>query len=326
MDRRQILVFLVLIPAFAGCSAPPANIGSPTEQVLRLPMGYIPNVQFSPFYLADSRGYFADEGLKVDFDYAFETDGVSLVGAGQLPFALASGEQVLLARQQGLPVVYVMAWWHDFPVAVVAPAGGPIQTPQDLAGAHVGIPALSGASLIGYQALLAANHLPPDAATLDVIGFNQVQAMLAGTIDAAVVYANNEPIVLEDAGMSLNEFRVADYVTLASNGLITNEQTLKENPDLVRRMIRATLRGVSDALADPDAAYEVSKGYVDGLGAADQDIQRKVLDATLPFWRTDRPGYSVPRSWSNMQDVLLQMGLLRAPLDLSAAYSNGYLP
>ena len=108
---------------------------------------------------------------------------------------------MLLARAQGLPVVYVMNWWNDFPVAVAAPASSGIRQPADLAGKRVGIPVLSGASYIGYRALLDAAGLEPDVARLDVIGFTQVETMLAGTVDAAVVYANNEPIQLEAQGM-----------------------------------------------------------------------------------------------------------------------------
>lgn len=293
---------------------------------IRLPMGYVPNVQYAPFYVADARGYFAEEGLEIDFDYAFETDGVALVGAGDLPFSLASGEQVLLARQQGVPVVYVLGWWQDFPVAVAAPAAGPIDEPKDLVGARVGIPILGGASLIGYRALLDANDLPDGAAFLDVIGFNQVEALLAGQVDAVVVYANNEPIVLANAGLPVNVLATADYVTLASNGIITNEATIANNPDLVRRMARAFLRGLEDTLEDPDAAYEICKDYVEGLGSANQDVQRQVLDASMAFWKAERLGYSDPAAWSNMQAVLREMGLLGETLDLSAAFTNEFLP
>jgi NitT/TauT family transport system substrate-binding protein len=312
-----------VVVSLAACS-PAVPAGSP--ETIRLPMGYIPNVQYAPFYLAVDRGYFAEAGLAIDFDYSFETDGVALVGANEIPFTLASAEQVLLARAQGLPVVYMMSWWTDFPVAVAAPADSGIGTPEDLAGARVGIPILGGASYIGYRALLSAHGLPEDIASLDVIGFTQVEALLAGRVDAVVVYANNEPIQLEAQGLPVNVLRVADAVTLASNGIVTNEVTLRERPDLVRRMVAATLRGVAAALAEPEAAFEVCKKFVEGLDQADEEVQRAVLAATMEFWKSDRPGWSDPQAWENMQSVLLDMGLLPSPLDLEAAFTNEYLP
>jgi NitT/TauT family transport system substrate-binding protein len=289
-------------------------------------MGYIPNVQFAPFYVAVERGYFADEGIEIEFDYSFETDAVTLVGANDLQFAIVSGEQVPLARAQGLPVVYVMAWWQGYPVGVAAPADSGIETPADLAGMRVGIPCLCGASYVGYQALMNAAGVDADSAQLDVIQYTQVAALLAGTEDAVVIYANNEPIQLEDQGMEVNLIRVADYVDLASNGMITNEATIEENPDLVRAMVRASLRGLEDVLDDPDAAFEICKDYVEGLEQADQEAQRRVLEATLEFWRADRPGYSDPAAWENMHEVLLEMGSLEAPIEILSAYSNQFIP
>jgi NitT/TauT family transport system substrate-binding protein len=296
---------------------------------MRLPMGYIPNVQYAPFYVAVERGYYADEGLEIEFDYSFETNGVKLVGAGELPFALVSGEQVLLARAQGLPVVYVMAWFQDFPIAVAAPEASGIRAPEDLIGKRIGIPLLEGASYVGLRALLHAAGMQEQDIVLDTIGFNQVETLVAGQEEAVVVYANNEPLQLEARGHPVNLIRVADYVSLASNGLLTNEATLSENPELVRSMVRATLRGIEDTIADPTAAFEIVKKYVEGLdqlSAADQALQRRILDASIEFWKADRPGYSDPQAWQNMQELLLGMGLLAEPLDLAAAFSNEYLP
>ena len=97
--------------------------------------------------------------MDIEFDYGFETDGVALVGAYELQFAVVSGEQVLLARAQELPVVYVMAWWQDYPVAVTAKSEHGIQTPADLAGKEIGLPGLFGASYIGLRALLDAESI-----------------------------------------------------------------------------------------------------------------------------------------------------------------------
>jgi len=318
------LAGLLALIALAGACLPPPQAEAPRR--VRLPMGYIPNVQYAPFYVALEKGYFLEEGIDLEFDYAFETDGVALVGAGELPFSLASGEQVLLARAQGLPVTYVYAWWQDYPVAVAAPVESGITTPEDLVGKRIGIPVLAGASFIGYQALMRAAGISPEAAKLEVIGFNQVEALLAGQTEAVVIYANNEPIQLEHLGMPVNVVRVADYVTLSSNGLISNEGTLQSDPELVRGMLRALKRGVDDVLADPEAAYEICKRYIEGLQDADQSVQREVLEASLEFWRSERAGWSDPQAWENMHAVLLQTGLLKAPVDLEGAYSNDFLP
>jgi len=89
-------------------------------------------------------------------------------------------------------------------------------------------------------------------------------------------------------------------------------------------MIAAILRGISDTLENPDEAFEISKKYVEGLDT-DASIQRQVLQATLEFWKAERLGYSQPDAWENMQEVLLEMGLLKDPLDLSQVFTNQFI-
>lgn len=286
---------------------------------LRLPMGFIADPQYTPLYVGVERGYFAEEGLELDFDYSFETDGIALVGANALPLAIVSGEQVILARAQGLPVVYVMAWWQRNPIALVSLTEANIKTPQDLVGRKVGIPGFWGASYVGYVGLLTANGLAQEQVDADDIGFNQIESLLAGQSESVVIYVNNEPTQLEAVGIPFDMIEVADYINLLANGIITNERTLAENPELVEGFLRAMLRGLADTIADPEVAYEISKKYVEGL----DDSRYPVLLASIELWRSEPLGQIDPDAWTQTYDILLDMGFLSEQMsDLDAAYTN----
>ena len=327
MKMNLILVLSILTTLLmAACSAAPQeNAAAP----IRLPVGYIPNVQFAPLYVAIENGYYADEGLQVEMDYNMETDSVALLGAGELEFAIVSGEQVLLGRAQGLPVVYVMAWYQDFPVGVTAMETAQVNEPRDLAGKRVGIPGLYGASYIGFKALLNAGGLQESDLTLDAIGYTQVESLINDVDDAVVVYISNEPVKLESEGYSVTTLAVSDYTSLVANGLLTSEQVIKEDPDRVSAMVRATLKGIQYTIDNPDQAFSISEKYVENLASLSPEekaVQRQVLAASIPLWQAQVLGYSEPESWENMQDLLLQMKLLSEPQDLESAYSNAFLP
>jgi NitT/TauT family transport system substrate-binding protein len=292
----------------------------------RLTMGYIPNIQFAPVYVSMEKGYFNQAGFDVTLEYGNEADAVALVGAGDQTFCVASGEQVLLARAQGLPVTYVAAWYQDYPVGVVSLAEAGIQNPGDLAGVDVGIPGLYGASYIGFKALLDAGDLTEEDVSLLPIGFNQVEALVADQSDAVVIYLANEPVVLRHQGYDVNVMRVADYLKLVSNGLVTNEETLESDPEMVRAFVEAFLKGIADTIADPDEAHEISKLYVENLAEADRTLQFEILEESIQLWRADRLGFSDPTGWENMHEVLFNMGLLTETLDLEGAFTNDLLP
>ena len=293
---------------------------------VHLPLGYIPDIQFAPLYVAVRKGYFREAGIQVTFDYSMETDITALVGANQIPFGVVSGEQVLLARAQDLPIVYVAAWYQQYPVSVVAKSDQNIHSPSDLRGKTIGLPGRYGANYIGLRALLHAGGLNETDVTLDSINYTQVEALATGRDQAVSVYTNNEPVQLKARGYGLTELRVADYVQLASNGLITNEKTIAEKPALVRGMVKAFMRGLADTIADPAGAYETSKSYVENLAQLEAVQQKQKLATSIELWKASQLGYSQPKAWESMQTVLLDMGLLAKPLDITKAFSNQFLP
>lgn len=330
--RWSLIVIFTLVVLLAACGSggqeepTPVADGSAQELTsIQLPLGYIPNVQFAPLYVAVEKGYFAEAGFDVTFDYRMETDGVALVGQGELPFVVASGEQVLLARAQGVPVVYVMAWFHDFPVGLVAKADSGISTPQDLVGKHIGLPGLYGASYIGLRAFLSANGLAESDVTIDSIGYNQVEALAFDQEDAVVIYVTNEPIQLEAQGYPVTVFPVGESMALVANGVVTSETMMNENPEAVRAFVQAFLHGVADTIADPEEAFQISTKYVENLAEADQDIQMQVLQKSIELWTSDTPGQSNVQAWENMLNVLLDMGMLTETQPVEDAFTNQFV-
>lgn len=338
---RLLLLLSLLLVILAGCAPvplqltatePPAAtaVTSPVAQPLTpitLAMGYIPSVQFTPFYVAQQKGYFTDAGLDVTFRYGFESDLLKLVGANELQFMIGSGEEVILGRSQGLPVRYVLRWYRKFPVVLFAKADKGIATPADLIGKQVGLPGLFGASYVGWEALVYASKLDATQVTLQSIGFTQASAVSQDQVDAALDYVVNGPVQLRLAGQEVVVIPVSDFIDLPSNGIITNEKTIQAQPELVRAMTSALLRGLADTLADPDAAFETSLLAVPEAGGEQTAVNRAIFDESLKLWQAEVAdlGLSDPQAWANAVTFMKDMGLIQVDVDPASLFTNEFV-
>lgn len=330
---KAIAVSIAVLLLSATCVAPVAPptsesvVSTPVLTHVTLGLGYIPSVQFAPFYVALDKGFFADEGLAPEFYHGFETDFIKLVGTDEIQFAVGSGEEVVLARAQGLPVVYVLRWYRRFPVVVFAPKSAGLSTPAALVGHKVGIPGLFGASFVAWKALVYSTGLDESQVKLETIGFTQAEAVSAGQVDAALDYAVNGPVRLRLAGTDVDVISISDYIDLPSNGIITNERTIQEKPELVQAVVRAVLRGIRYTLNHPDEAFAISLAHVPEAGGENEPASRAVFNAVLGLWDPgDAPlGVSDPVAWAEAAHFMRAVGLVDADVDVDALYTNRFV-
>lgn len=291
--------------------------------VVRVAMGYIPNFQYAPFYVALEKGFFAEEGLQVIMDYGTEEDAVKKVGSGSVDFGTSSGDSIVLARSNGIPVKYVMRWYNGWPTAIFSLKESGITTPEDLVGKTVGMPGPFGANWVAFQALLAKQGIDPASIDVQMIGFTQAAAVSEGKVDAAAGYAVNEPLQLAAQGMEVNLINTSDYVSLVPIGMFTSDQYVTDNPDTVQKFVRGLLRGIQTTLDEPDFALEAVIRAVQFSGGDNRPGTKAGLEAAIKYW-SDAGAYDAA-AFQETQDLMLQLGMITQATPVEDMFTNEFV-
>lgn len=336
MARRLIAALslaaaLAVLAAASPAGAAPSKPHMSALRTVSLGMGYIPSVQFAPFYVADQKGYYRKAGLKVAFNYALSPNLLQLVAAGTVDVANADGTDAIAAVAQGLPLEYVMAEYQRFPVALFALAKSGIHTVAGLRGKTIGVPGRYGATYVGLLAALHAAGLRPGDVTIRSIGYTQVESVAAGKVDAAVGYSVNEPVILARRGYRVTTLQVGDVANLVAPGLVVGRTLATHDPALVRAFVQATLHGLADTIADPHAAFAMAR-KVNGLAdmrGRDVGDNYAVLLRAIDFWhgaatRAHGLGYADPSQWRDSTRILRAIGVLAHIPAPTSLYTNTF--
>jgi NitT/TauT family transport system substrate-binding protein len=326
---------LALVVAACGgstTSASPSTAAPSSAPVtpLTVGLGYIPNVQFAQFYLADQAGYYADAGLDVTLQNKIDPDLITLLGQGAVDIGSGDGTSVIPAVSQGIPVVYTSTIYGTFPAVVIARADSGIATAADLRGKRIGIPGRYGTNWVMLQALLKEAGLTVDDVTVvEFPDFSQAAALQQGQVDAATGFANNEPIQLRNAGIEPVVLTVDDAVPLPGPGLVTGTKTLGDKAEALKAFTAATLRAMDEITADPQKGLDAAFEAVPDL-AKDPELQRQILDATIATWKNARTGAalgSIDRDgWQQSLDFMAGMGLVPNPITVDQLVDESLLP
>ena len=319
--------------ATAALESDPAPTPEGSLEIIKLTvgLGYIPSVQFAPFYLAQQRGYYADAGLDVEFQNRIDPELITLVGQGTIDIGIGDGTSIIPAVSQGIPVRYLATIYGKFPSIVFAKESSGIRTAADLAGKKLGTPGRYGSGWVMVEALLeSAGLTTEDIEVVEYPDFGQGAAVAADAVDAATGFANNEPIQLELSGTPASVIRIDDIVPLPGPGLIAGLGTLEDNEEGVQAFVIASLQAMEEIAQDPEAGLDAAIAEVPELGT-DRATQLAILEATIDTWmgtfQQERGLGAVDRDgWQASIAFLEDLGLVPNPITIEDVLRDDLLP
>lgn len=224
---------------------------------------YIPNVQFSPLYVAADDHIFSGAGLKVSLRHHGSDEGLfTALANGEENVTIASGDEVLQARAQGIDVVSIGAYYHKYPVEIITKADSGLDSVQSLRGKRIGVPGEFGSSWFGLLAALKEAGMSQSDVTVVPVGYTQASSLVSGDVDAIVAFANSEAVQLAQMGVKTNAIPLSDKpVPLVSASIVASSSWVKANPEAAKDVVSAITTGVSRVIASPQHAVEVTEKW-----------------------------------------------------------------
>ena len=222
-------------------------------------MTYTPNVQFAPFYMS----VYAD-GTQLRHHGAQEGQFEALL-AGTEHLVVAGGDEAAVAASNGSDLVIVGGYYQRYPACLIVPQDSPITGLDQLAGRTVGVPGRTGETWYALQLALETAGLTESDVTIQEIGFTQQAALAGAKVDAVIGFSNNDAIQIRQAGTPVRTIQVADRIPLVGVSLVTTRSLLDSRRQDLETVVKASIKGMTVFVKDPDAAVEATKDHMDDL-------------------------------------------------------------
>lgn len=251
---------MLLTGLTAGCTAPAADDGGGELTTLRVALGWIPNVEFGGFWIADQNGYYEDEGLKIEWvpGGPEAPSPESAVSAGDVDLGLSADTKTLIdATAQGNDFSLLGTVYQRGPGCLLSLADDPVLTADDLPGKTF----LAQDEAV-VAALFAANDLEPDY-TYVPTSFDP-GPLVEGQGDAYPAYTTNQAVAMEISyGLTEGkDFQCVLYSDLGyptySSVIFADESTVQSKRDAIVGFLRASAKGWSENAADPSVAAKLA--------------------------------------------------------------------
>ena len=316
----MLLSALLCLSLLAGCGGSAASEKTAESGELReldVVLDWYPNALHAFLYEAIDKGYYAEEGLKVNIRFPSNTnDALSLVAAGKADIGLYYQHDVIQARaEQGVPVKSIGAVVQGPLNIILSLKEKNITSPADLVGKTVGYAGteLSEALVRSIMENVGADY--SDVTMIDV-GFDLMSSMTTGNVDATIgCLVNHEVPQMEEEGFEVNWFSLDDYgvPTNYEGVFVANDDAIENDSETLKAFLRASAKGFADMKADPEEALRILlENQNEENFPLSETVERSSIGVLLPIMETEDARFlsQSDACWQENIDWMLAQGLI----------------
>jgi ABC-type nitrate/sulfonate/bicarbonate transport system substrate-binding protein len=334
--RRIAMKYLVLFStgiilaaaALSGCvSVTPASSGTELKKVT-LVLDWVVNTNHVGIYVAQEKGYFAEEGLKVEIVQSSDLNFVEMVGSDAAQFGICGQEQLTQARTGGdVPVVAIGAILQHNTSGFASPSDRHITTPKDFEGK---IYSGWGTAL---EEKFIANVMEKSGGDFSrvemrMMGATDFFASMETEADFAWIYYGWDGIGAEAKDYPINFILLQDIdpmMDFYSPIFISNEKTISEDPEVVTGFMKALSKGYTDAVTDVEESCDILLKFTP---ETDREHAIKSVEYLSGYFLNEEGKFGVMKEsvWQNFSKWMLDNKLLDKALDVTNSYTNKFLP
>jgi NitT/TauT family transport system substrate-binding protein len=285
--------------------------------------------EYAPLYVALEKGYYKAEGLDVALSEGNGAQNVlKSLAAGNEKFGYGPAVAAAQAVSQGLPVKVVALYQTSAPMGVIAFPDTPLKAPKDIEGKRL---AISVGETFGDMIRPFARINNVDLGQVQLIQMDssaRTMQFLTRKIDVMSVYLSNElPQIEKRAGVKFNVIKVTDFgLSVLGSSMYVSNEFAEKNPEIVKKLLRATAKGYRDAMANPKEAARIMEKHMvvpEQPDVLDRQVEATVVSTNAPVGKPI--GWQTDADWQANLNLLKETGGITDIKPLNAYFSNAYL-
>lgn len=330
MHKKMLAAGLAAVMTVGAAGSTTVSAADNETEKITFVLDWTPNTNHTGLYVAESLGYFEDQGLEVEIVQPPEGGADALVASGRAQFGVSFQDSMApgVAGDNALPTTAVAALIQHNTSGIISRKGEGMDTPKGMEGKKY-------ATWDGpIEVAMIQNVVEQDGGDFSKVEMipstvtDEVSALESGSVDAIWIFYAWAGVKFELTGAETDYFAfkdinpVFDYYTPV---VIANNEFLEEEPETAKKFLTALRDGYEYAIENPEEAADIlceaAPELDPELVLASQEYLKDQYKAEVSQW-----GYIDPERWNAFYQWLNENGLTEAEIPENAGFSNDYLP